>query len=141
MDVALAPPPEGEAAAEVDLARLEPLVHHVAQEVFGRDARELAREADDDGLLDAEHAERLDLLVEGLEERRRGLRVQHRAGVRVEGDDGRHAACGARALDDAADDELVAEVQPVEHAERQHRRPRDLRVLVPVEKTHKGSSQ
>jgi len=31
----------------------------------------------------------------------------------------------------------VPEVQPVEHAQRQHRRPPDLRVLVSVEQTHK----
>ena len=135
--VPLAPAPEGEAAAEISLPRLKPLVHNVAQKLFGAARGELAREAYDYRLLDAEHAEGFDLLVEGLQQGRRGLGVQHGARVRVEGYDGRHRRGGARTFDHAPDDELVAEVQPVEHAERQHRRPRYLRVLVSVEKTHK----
>src|SRR5205807_622151 len=71
LDVPLAPSTEREAATEVDFLRVQTFVHNVSQELPGAHLRELAREAYDDSLLDAEHAEGFNLLVEGLEERRR----------------------------------------------------------------------
>ena len=59
----------------------------------------------------------------------------------VERDDGRHGAGGARALRHRLHDQLVAEVQAVEDAEGEHRRPRDLGVVRAVEKSHKQSDE
>src|SRR5205085_5505931 len=69
--VPLAPATEREAATEVDLLRVQTFVHHVSQELSGAHARELAREAYDYRLLDAEHAEGFYLLVECLQQWRR----------------------------------------------------------------------
>ncbi len=63
--------------------------------------------------------------------------MQHRARMRIESDHRRHGAHCARALNDGAHDQLVAQVQTVKHAEREHGRALNFRVVSSVKKTHK----
>ena len=90
-----------------------------------------------DGLLNSQHAERFDLLIEGLQQWRSGFRMQHGARMRLERDYGRHSAGCARAFDYRLHNELMAEMQTVEHAQRHHGRTGDVGIIGSVEKTHK----
>jgi hypothetical protein len=98
--VATSPAPEGEAATQVNLPRLQAFADHVAQKILCFNLRKRLRESYDDDLLYAEHAEGFYLLVEGLQQGRSRLRVKHGARVRVKGYHRRHSAERTRTFDE-----------------------------------------
>src|SRR6266446_4463399 len=131
---------KSKAAPEIDFLCVQTIQDGVTQEILGANLRELLIKVNDDGLLDAEHAERFDLLIESLQQWRRRFGMQHLAGMRLESNHGRHGAGGARALDHRLHDQLVTKMQTVEHAQRQNRGARDVGVVGAVKKTHAQSS-
>ena len=85
-----------------------------------------------DGLFDAHHAERFQLLIEGLQQWRRRLRVQHGPRVGLESDHSWHGAGGAGPLNYRAHNQLMADMQSIKDAERQNRRPRNICIVSAV---------
>ena len=90
----------------------------------------------DDRLFYAEHAERFNLLIDCLQEWWGGFGMQNGAWMRLEGDHRRHRSGGTRPFDHGFHDELMADVQPIEHAERYDCWPGDVRVIGSVKETH-----
>src|SRR5205823_4873196 len=90
----------------------------------------------DDDLFDPKYAQCFDFLIECLQQWRRGFWMQHRARMRLKRDYRWHRADRTRAFDHRLHDELMAEMQAVEHAEGQHARPRDVGVICSVKKSH-----
>src|SRR5260221_10403610 len=111
---------EGKTAPEIDFLCVQTIRDRVTQEIVGAYFGKRFVEVNDDGLFDAEHSERFDLLIEGLQKRRRGFRMQHFAGMRLESNYGWHGADRARTLDHRLHDQLVPKMQTVKHAERKH---------------------
>ncbi len=66
--------------------------------------------------------------------------MQHRARMRIECDHRRHGAQLASALNDSAHDQLMAQMKTVKHAEREHGRALNFRVVSSVKETHKELS-
>src|ERR1700752_613887 len=62
--------------------------------------------------------------------------MQHRARMGIERNHGGHRAGLSRTFDNSLHDQLVAQVQTVKHAEREHGRALDVRVVSAVKKTH-----
>jgi hypothetical protein len=62
--------------------------------------------------------------------------MQHGARMWIECDHGRNGACGTRALNDGAHDQLVTEMQTVKHTEREHGWSLNLGVVSSVKETH-----
>jgi hypothetical protein len=112
---------------------MQAVLDDFAQEIFGPNPGKRFVEVDDDCLFDPENAQSFDLLVECLQQWRRGLGVQDGARMRLKSDYGRHGANCARALHDRFHDELVAEMQTVEHPEGYYGRTYDLGVFGSVE--------
>ncbi len=110
---------KGKAAAEIDFFRMQTIYKDVAQEILRANLCELLIKVNHDRLLDAEHAEGLYLLIESLQQRRGGFRMQNGARVRLERDHRRDGADGASALNHRLHDELMTKVQTVKHAEGQ----------------------
>src|SRR5260370_27018635 len=102
---------KGKTAPKIDFLCVQTIHEDVTQEILGANLRELPVEVNDDGLFDAEHTERLDFLIERLQKRRRGFRMQNLAGMRLESNHGRHGADGARSLDHRPHDQLMAKMQ------------------------------
>ena len=71
----------------------------------------------DDRLLDTQHAQRFNFLIECLQQWRRGFGMQHRSWMRLEGDHGRHRAGSAGSFNHGFHDQLMTDVQPIKHAE------------------------
>jgi hypothetical protein len=63
--------------------------------------------------------------------------MQDGARMRVECNHGRDSTHNARTLNHRPHNQLMAEMQSVKDAQRQDRRPRYLRVVCSVEKSHK----
>jgi len=116
-DITLAAMTEGKAAAEVDLFRVQPIGNYRPQEITRANLGEVLIKANDYGLFDSQHAQRLYLLIEGLEERRRRFRMEQCARVRVERDHRWHGARRPSPLNNRFHDELMPEMQAVEHAQ------------------------
>ncbi len=116
---------KSEALAEVDLGRSERLHQDLLDKPLRREGGQRRVEGQDDYLPNSEEPQPLHLLCKGLEQWRRGLRLEYLSWVRVEGDDRRHHPRQCRPLDDHSDDGLVAEVQPIEDAEGGDRGPLD----------------
>src|SRR5262249_27103034 len=112
---------EMEVVADVDLERADARVDHLADEVLGRGAREVEREALDHDDVDPRLLEQLEPLLQRGEELGRVLGVQHLARVRVEGVDDARAAQRGGARAHRVEDRAVAAVDPVEVPHRQHR--------------------
>jgi len=62
--------------------------------------------------------------------------MQHGARVWIERYDSRNGAGCARSFDNGTHDQLMAEMQTIKHAEREHGRSLYLCVIGSVEKTH-----
>ena len=60
--------------------------------------------------------------------------MQHRARMRIESDHSGNGAGLTRPFHDGAHDQLMAQMQSIKHAERQHRRSLNLGVVSSVEK-------
>src|SRR6185436_19319845 len=72
-DVPFAIVSESEAAAQVNFFCMQSILYDVTQKIFGSDLRKRFIEANDDCLLDSEHAKAFNFLIESLQERRRRL--------------------------------------------------------------------
>src|SRR5207244_11725566 len=90
-----------------------------------------------DCLYDTQHAERFDLLIKRLQQRRRRFGMEHGARMRLEGNYSRNSFDRPRLLDDRLYDELMAKMQAVEHAEGQHSWARNLGVVGTMEEPHR----
>ena len=64
--------------------------------------------------------------------------MQHLAGMRLESNHGWHGTDGAGSLDHRLHDQLVTKMQAIEHAERKHRRARDVSVVGSVKEPHQN---
>ena len=98
----------------------------LVDESIGRPARELVREGNDEQRVDAHVAQQLVLLRQRQDLRRHAVRRDDRQRMRMKGDDRRRPPGLARARDDAADDGLMADVHPVEVADRGHASARQI---------------
>src|SRR5712692_4142170 len=132
---------EGKAATEINFLRVQTIDDRVTQEIFSANLSEGLIKVNDDGLFDTEYAERFDLLIERLQKRRRGFRMQHRAWMRLESNHGRHGADSARSLDHRLHDQLMTKMQTVEHAECQNRRAGDIGVVGTVKESHETKAK
>jgi len=112
---------EMEVVAYVDFDGVNPLVQHLANEVFRGCLRKLVGERLDDDGIDAGFAQQLDPLIDRRQQSRRTLRGQHLARVRIEGVRHRLAAELPCALDDRFDDRSMADVQTIEIPDGDHR--------------------
>jgi hypothetical protein len=137
IDVALTIMTEGKAAAEINLLCVQPIGNDVAQKIFSANLGKVLIKANNYGLFDAQHAQRLDFLIKGLQEWRRGFGVQHCPRMRLKSDHSRHRAYRSGAFDHGLHDELMTQMQSVKHAERHHRRADNLGVIGSVKQSHK----
>src|SRR5207302_655917 len=106
------------------------------EEIFGANLREVLIKANDYRLLNTQHAQCFDLLIESLQEGRRRFGMEQCARMGVESEHRRHSACCPGPFDYCLHDELVPEMQAVEHAQRKNRGSRDFGVVGTVEKSH-----
>jgi hypothetical protein len=136
LDVAFTFMTERKSTTEIYFPSVQPIDDDITQEILGAYLGKGLVEVNDDGLFDAEHAERLHFLIEGLQEWRRGLGMQDGAGMRLESNHGRHGANCSRSLDHRLHDQLVTKMQAVEHTERQHGRACDVSVVSSVKEPH-----
>ena len=67
--------------------------------------------------------------------------MQHCTRMRIERNHRRHRADGVRPVNNGSHDQLVSKVQSIKHAEREHCRPLNFRVVSSVKETHKGKWQ
>jgi hypothetical protein len=121
------------AAPEINLFCMQAILDDFAQEIFGPNPGKRFVEVDDDCLFDPEDAQSFDLLIECLQQWWRGLGMQDGARMWLKRDHGWHRANFARALHDGLHDELMAEMQTVEHPEGDHGRTYDLGIFGSVE--------
>jgi hypothetical protein len=105
---------EAEVLAHRHLPGTEPVEQHVLHEVLGAAPGELLVERDHHELVHAEPGDQVALHREGADQLRRGLRMDHRQRVRVEGEHGVGAA----------DHLAMAAVYTVERPDRDAARPR-----------------
>ncbi len=59
--------------------------------------------------------------------------------MRLKSDHGRHGINRTRSLNHRLHDELMPKMQPIKHAECQHRRARNLGIIGSVKKAHKAT--
>src|SRR6266581_1992593 len=104
IDVALAIMAKSKTAAQVNLFCVQTIDYYIAQEVLRADLRKLLIKMNYDGLFNAQHSERFDLLIEGLQQRRRGFGMQDGARMRLEGNNGRRGAGCFCSFDDCLHD-------------------------------------
>src|SRR2546429_4369613 len=90
----------------------------------------------DDRLFYAQHAERLNLLIDCLQEWWGGFGMQNGAWMRLEGDHSRHRPNGPCAIDHSFHDELMADVQTIKDAERHDRGSGDVCVISFIKDFH-----
>jgi hypothetical protein len=109
--------PKGEPVSEIDLASIEPAENKLHQEIFRSHKREFRRECEHDCLIDSHPLHAFHLLVEGLKKRRRSLRVQNGARMRIECNDSRWKNQLPRTFDNSSHYQLMSEVKAVKHAE------------------------
>src|SRR5207237_1281975 len=98
--------------------------------------RELLCKANDYGLLDTENGQRFNLLIEGLQQGGRRLRMQHGARMRIESDHGGHSTDCAGALRHCGHDQLMTQMQAIKDTERQDCRALNLGVVSAMKKPH-----
>src|ERR1041385_9499828 len=98
-------------------------------------------EMNDDCLFDAQHAQRLHLLIEGLQKRRCGLSMEHGTWMRFEGDDCRNSVSCSCSVDNCFHDQLMAEVEPIKYPECQHGRALNRSVISAMKKSHISSNE
>ena len=99
-------------------------VHVLAHEAFRRGLRELGGERFDHDQVDLRGGEQFELLFGGGEHRRRAIRLQDLARMRIECVDDGLAIVRARAVDHRAQDLAVTDVETVEVADREDRATR-----------------
>src|SRR6266581_3318912 len=99
IDVALPIVTKSKTAAQVNLFCVQTIDNYIAQEVLRADLRKLLIKMNYDGLFNAQHSERFDLLIESLQQRRRGFGMQDGARMRLEGNNGRRGTSRLRAFD------------------------------------------
>src|SRR4029079_10914489 len=114
LDIAAPLVAEGEPLAQINFTRLQRVNDEALSEILGEHRRQLLIEFEHDNLLDAEQSQTFHLLIEGLKQRRRGLRLEHLSRMGIESDQRWSRADERRALDDGPDDRLVAQMQTVE---------------------------
>src|SRR5207249_10373121 len=112
---------------------MQAFCHDRAQKIVCSNLRKCFVEMNNDGLLNAEHTQRFNFLIESLEQRRRRLWMQHRARMWLKGEHSRRRFHRARPFHDSSDDGLMAEVQTIEDAKRQDSRTSDVSVLCAME--------
>ena len=66
---------EGKAAAEINLLRVQPISDHSTQKIFGPNLGEVLIKPNDYCLFDAQDTQRFYLLIERLQQGRRGFGV------------------------------------------------------------------
>src|SRR5690606_37872920 len=118
------------------LFRVEPIMDDLANKLVSRLVGELLVKLDDDRLLYPKHLKIREPLVQRLQQRRGRFGMQHRPRMRVKSDRRRHRIDGASTLDHRLHYPLVPQMQTVKNAQRQNRRPLNIRVLSPVKYSH-----
>jgi hypothetical protein len=66
--------------------------------------------------------------------------MQDSTRMRIESNDSRHRTNLTRSLDNRAHDQLMTEMQTIKNAEREHRRPLNVRVVSSVKETHHSTT-
>ena len=122
LDIAFAIVTKRKAAPKINLFRVQSVTTTSRRKSSARIWENALSKSDDDCLFDAQYAQGLHLLIECLQQRWRRLRMQDGARMRLKRDYGRHRANCPRALDDGFHDELMAQMQAIKDAERQHGR-------------------
>ena len=115
--------PEAMVEADHDLARVQAGQQHVLHERLGLDRRQLAGEGQHDGGVHARLRDEPEPLVERGDRRRRPVGLEDLRRMAVEGAGQRDVILGASARDSGAEDRAVGEMDAVEDAQRDRRRP------------------
>ena len=136
-DIAAAPVPEGEIRAAGQVRRAHAPVQHLLHERIGAQQGKGAVERHLVHDLHAERRQRRGALRREREAEGRVVRAEQLARVRLEGQDGEHSA-GPRGMD-GAEHVGVAEVDPVEVAQRDRGAAQRLRQAAPVADNLDGS--
>src|SRR6185437_5777328 len=112
---------EDEIIAHHRMAEAQPADQHLVDEGLGAALGEIAIEMEREQQIDAERLDAPRLHAEGGQAKGRVLRPEDAARMRLEGEDGRGHAQAARDRTGLADDPLMAEMDAVEVALRDHR--------------------
>jgi hypothetical protein len=128
--------PERESFAEINLFRMEPVVHDLVKKIFRRLSCEITVKSNNDRLIDPKHFEIRETLIERLKQRRSGFGMKNGTRVRVECDRGRRRVDGASTFDDRLHYFLMAEMKPIKNAQRQNGGLLDVRVFSAVKDFH-----
>jgi hypothetical protein len=141
LDVAAAVFAKGEALAEVNLFRMEPVVHDRVEKIFGMLSSKLPVKADHDRLLYSQELEICKALVERLEQWRCRFRVKYRTRMRIKRYRGCDRLDGSCTLGDSMHYLLMAKVQAVKNAEGQNSGFLDVGIFGAVKDLHEQRAE